>query len=112
MAPSRIPSGPAARSTWPGIPTTPSLSPRRRQMDDPRIERALEEFFESERLSRRRFLGRAGSSSLALSGLAAVLAACGGVEGEGREGLEGQVEGPCGQPPQDGDRRLDLRELA
>jgi spermidine/putrescine transport system substrate-binding protein len=51
-------------------------------MDDPRIERALEEFFESERLSRRRFLGRAGSSGLALSGLATVLAACGGVEGE------------------------------
>jgi spermidine/putrescine transport system substrate-binding protein len=49
---------------------------------DPRIERALEEFFESERLSRRGFIGRAGSSGLALSGLAAVLAACGGVQGE------------------------------
>ena len=44
-------------------------------MSDPRIERALEEFFESERLSRRRFLGRAGSSGLALTGLASVLAA-------------------------------------
>ena len=51
-------------------------------MSDPRIERALEEFFESERLSRRRFIGRAGSSGFALSGLAAVLAACGGVQGE------------------------------
>jgi spermidine/putrescine transport system substrate-binding protein len=51
-------------------------------VSDPRIERALEEFFESERLSRRRFIGRAGSSGLALSGLAAVLAACGGVQGE------------------------------
>jgi spermidine/putrescine transport system substrate-binding protein len=51
-------------------------------MSDPRIERALEEFFESERLSRRRFIGRAGSSGLALTGLASVLAACGGVEGE------------------------------
>ena len=50
--------------------------------NDPRIERALEEFFESERLSRRSFIGRAGSSGLALSGLAAVLAACGGVQGE------------------------------
>ena len=49
---------------------------------DPRIERALEEFFESERLSRRGFIGRAGSSGLALTGLAAVLAACGGVQGE------------------------------
>src|SRR5215213_7230181 len=51
-------------------------------MSDPRIERALEEFFESERLSRRRFIGRAGSTGLALSSLSAVLAACGGVEGE------------------------------
>jgi spermidine/putrescine transport system substrate-binding protein len=51
-------------------------------MSDPRIERALEEFFESERLSRRGFLGRAGTSGLALTGLASVLAACGGVQGE------------------------------
>jgi spermidine/putrescine transport system substrate-binding protein len=51
-------------------------------LSDPRIERALEEFFESERLSRRRFIGRAGSSGLALTGLASVLAACGGVQGE------------------------------
>jgi spermidine/putrescine transport system substrate-binding protein len=50
--------------------------------EDPRIERALEEFFASERLSRRGFIGRAGSSGLALSGLATVLAACGGVKGE------------------------------
>jgi spermidine/putrescine transport system substrate-binding protein len=48
---------------------------------DPRLERALEEFFESERLSRRRFIGRAGSTGLALSGLSTILAACGGVEG-------------------------------
>src|SRR4051794_41502683 len=51
-------------------------------MSDPQIERALEEFFESERLSRRGFIGRAGSTGLALSGLSAVLAACGGVKGE------------------------------
>ena len=49
--------------------------------EDPRIERALEEILAAERLSRRRFLGRAGSTGLALSGLSAVLAACGGVEG-------------------------------
>src|SRR5215218_7412591 len=48
---------------------------------DPRLERALEEFFESERLSRRRFIGRAGSTGLALSSLSALIAACGGVEG-------------------------------
>jgi spermidine/putrescine transport system substrate-binding protein len=54
-------------------------------VSDPQIERALEEFFESERLSRRGFIGRAGSSGLALSGLAAVLAACGGVQGENQK---------------------------
>src|SRR3954470_23967816 len=51
-------------------------------MSDPQIERALEEFFDAERLSRRGFIGRAGSTGLALSGLSAVLAACGGVKGE------------------------------
>jgi len=51
-------------------------------MNDPRIERALEEFFAAEKLSRRGFIGRAGSTGLALSGLSAVIAACGGVEGE------------------------------
>ncbi len=49
--------------------------------DDPRrIERALEEFLAAERLSRRGFIGRAGSAGLALSSLS-FLAACGGVEG-------------------------------
>jgi spermidine/putrescine transport system substrate-binding protein len=48
--------------------------------DDPRIERALEELFAAERLSRRGFIGRAGSAGLALSSLS-LLAACGGVEG-------------------------------
>ena len=57
-------------------------------MSDPRIERALEEFFEVERLSRRGFIGRAGSSGLALTGLASVLAACGGVEGEAEKASE------------------------
>src|SRR5688500_14806397 len=42
-------------------------------MHDARLERALEEL-----LTRRRFLGRAGSAGLALS----LLSACGGVEGE------------------------------
>jgi spermidine/putrescine transport system substrate-binding protein len=53
-------------------------------VSDPRIERALEEFFQSERLSRRRFIGRAGSSGLALS-LGGLLAACGGVQGEAEQ---------------------------
>ena len=59
--------------------------------NDPRIERALEEFFESERLSGGGFIGRAGSSGLALSGLAAVLAACGGVQGEAEKAAQGQA---------------------
>jgi spermidine/putrescine transport system substrate-binding protein len=50
-------------------------------MTDPRFERALEEFLETQRLSRRRFLGRAGSAGLAATGLSTLLAACGGVEG-------------------------------
>jgi spermidine/putrescine transport system substrate-binding protein len=48
---------------------------------DPRFERALEHYLEAQRLSRRRFLGRAGSAGLAVTGLSTLLAACGGVEG-------------------------------
>ena len=50
-------------------------------MTDPSFERALEEFLETQRLSRRRFLGRAGSAGLAMTGLSTLLAACGGVKG-------------------------------
>jgi spermidine/putrescine transport system substrate-binding protein len=53
--------------------------------EDPRFERALEEWLAAERVSRRRFLGRAGSTGLALSGLSAVLAACGGVKGTAQQ---------------------------
>jgi spermidine/putrescine transport system substrate-binding protein len=55
--------------------------------DDPRLERALEEFyFGSGRLTRRRFIGRAGATGLALTGLSTALAACGSIEGtESRE---------------------------
>ena len=49
--------------------------------EDPRIERALEQYFTRERLSRRGFIGRTGSAGLALGGLSTLLAACGGVEG-------------------------------
>src|SRR3954451_2422651 len=80
--PSPTASPPDARSSSPGTRSTPSSSPRRPRMPhDPRLERALEEFFESERLSRRRFIGRAGSTGIALTGLSTFLAACGGVEG-------------------------------
>src|SRR5215216_6812656 len=59
--------------------------------NDPRLERALEEYFLSERLSRRRFVGRAGSAGLALGGLSTLLAACGGVEGTAEKN-EGESE--------------------
>ena len=45
-------------------------------------ERALEELLFGGSLDRRRFLGRAGASALALSSMSTVLAACGGVKGE------------------------------
>jgi spermidine/putrescine transport system substrate-binding protein len=50
-------------------------------MTDPSFEHALEQYLEAQRLSRRRFLGRAGSAGLAVTGLSTLLAACGGVEG-------------------------------
>jgi spermidine/putrescine transport system substrate-binding protein len=50
-------------------------------MTDPRFERALEEFLEEQRHSRRRFLGRAGGAAFAATGLSTLLAACGGVQG-------------------------------
>jgi spermidine/putrescine transport system substrate-binding protein len=64
-------------------------------MTDPRFERALEEYLEAQRLSRRRFLGRAGSAGFALTGLSALIAACGGVEGtqeKAKEQSEKQAE--------------------
>ena len=44
-------------------------------MTDPRFERALEEFLEEQRHSRRRFLGRAGGAAFAGTGLATLRAA-------------------------------------
>jgi spermidine/putrescine transport system substrate-binding protein len=61
-------------------------------MTDPRIERALEEYLETQRLSRRRFLGRAGGAAFALSGMSAVIAACGGVEGTNEKAKESNAE--------------------
>jgi spermidine/putrescine transport system substrate-binding protein len=57
-------------------------------MTDPRFERALEEFLEAQRLSRRRFLGRAGGAAFAASGLSTLLAACGGVQGTEQKAKE------------------------
>ena len=44
------------------------------------------------RIDRRRFIGRAGSAGLALSGLPAILAACGGVEGTNEQAGEDSAE--------------------
>jgi spermidine/putrescine transport system substrate-binding protein len=44
---------------------------------DPNFERALEEFLLTERISRRRLLGRAGSVGLSASALSVLLSACG-----------------------------------
>src|SRR4051794_28665036 len=70
----------------------PAAHLRRRQgggrMTDPHFERALEEFLEAQRLSRRRFLGRAGGAAFAASGLSTLLAACGGVEGTEQKAKE------------------------
>ena len=63
--------------------------------EDPRIERALEEYFTRERLSRRGFIGRTGSAGLALGGLSTLLAACGGVEGSAEQDPEATEEKPA-----------------
>ena len=54
-------------------------------MTDPSFESALEQYLEAQRLSRRRFLGRAGSAGLAMTGMSTLLAACGGVKGTADE---------------------------
>ena len=61
-------------------------------MTDPRMKRALDEYLTAQRLSRRRFLGRAGSAGLAVSGLSTLLAACGGVEGTNEQANEDSAE--------------------
>ncbi len=53
------------------------------------MESALERWLDEQtRSSRRAFLGRAGSAGVALSGLSAVLAACGGVSGESKGSVD------------------------
>jgi spermidine/putrescine transport system substrate-binding protein len=61
--------------------------------DDPRLERAREELFTAERLSRRGFIGRAGSTGLALTGLSTLLAACTSIEGTAEQEAS-RPEGP------------------
>ena len=61
-------------------------------MTDPSFEHALEKYLEAQRLSRRRFLGRAGSAGLAVTGLSTLLAACGGVEGTAEKAEEQNTE--------------------
>jgi spermidine/putrescine transport system substrate-binding protein len=61
-------------------------------MTDPRFERALEEYIEAQRLSRRRFIGRAGGAAFAMTGLSTLIAACGGVEGTQDKAKEQNAE--------------------
>jgi spermidine/putrescine transport system substrate-binding protein len=62
-------------------------------MTDPRFESALEQFLEAQKQSRRRFLGRAGGVSLAMS-LSGLLAACGGVQGTEEKAKENAADEP------------------
>ena len=50
------------------------------------FESALERMVAQDRMSRRRFVGRAGSAALATTALSTLLAACGGAEGTNEEG--------------------------
>lgn len=50
-------------------------------MTDRSLDRLVEQMVSERRLSRRRFVGRAGAAALTLSSASALLAACGGVEG-------------------------------
>jgi spermidine/putrescine transport system substrate-binding protein len=58
-------------------------------------ERALERLLFEGQIDRRRFLGRAGSSALMLSGLSTVLAACGGVAGEAEKNKSATTKAPA-----------------
>jgi spermidine/putrescine transport system substrate-binding protein len=62
-------------------------------MTDPRFESALEQFLEAQKQSRRRFIGRAGGVSLAMS-LSGLLAACGGVQGTEEKAKENAADQP------------------
>jgi len=52
-----------------------------------KFESALEQFFDDERLSRRRFIGRGAGAALMASALGSALAACGSIEGVRRRQL-------------------------
>jgi spermidine/putrescine transport system substrate-binding protein len=56
------------------------------------FESNLERILAEDRMNRRRFVGRAGSSALAFSAFASFLAACGGAEGQNESG--GQASEP------------------
>lgn len=60
-------------------------------MTDRSLDRLVEQMVSERRLSRRRFVGRAGAAALTLSSASALLAACGGVEGTA-EGPDTDVE--------------------
>jgi spermidine/putrescine transport system substrate-binding protein len=66
--------------------------------DRERLERALEEVFTAHPQTRRRFVGRAGATAFAASGLAAALAAC-GVQGTNQSAKKSGTSTASGKHP-------------
>jgi spermidine/putrescine transport system substrate-binding protein len=68
------------------------------------FESALDRLLSADRLSRRRFVGRAGSAVLGTSVLAAFLQACGGAEGQGEQNAGGRTTAQANHPKTQLDR--------
>ncbi len=108
------PSAQARRCSSPGIRATPSSSrgvTTVSEVDPERFGHELDRFFEQQRLSRRRFLGRGAATVLMAGGLAQVLAAC-GIDGTAARNLETCRRRRSSQPSENRAGRLDLLELA
>src|SRR6476660_5034592 len=67
--------------------------------NDPSFEHHLEQFLEQERISRRRLLARGGAMGLSATGLAAFLAACGGVQGTNTQSTDQAKKAPAVNHP-------------
>jgi spermidine/putrescine transport system substrate-binding protein len=66
------------------------------------FESALARLIAEDRVSRRRFVGRAGGAALGVGALSAFLSACGGAEGQGEQG--GEAPAAADHPKEDFDR--------
>ena len=102
----RRPRGPALLGSAPHVRRRPERSSDRSRALRARAGRDPSP---PSRTPRRRFVGRAGASAFAASGLAAVCAC--GIEGTLRR-PEGRDADPDGHPPEGPDRQLDVLELA